>query len=86
MIDPIDPRFLEARRRALRYKHPHLDYPAYVRRGRASHVHTLADDDTLPIAGAPIDLEPPHDWRDGLLLTAVALVAVALLFIGPGGA
>lgn len=81
MIDPIDPRFLEARRRALRYEHPHLEYPAYVRKGNVSHVHDLADDPSLPIMNAPLDMTPESDWRDGALLTAVALVAVMLLFI-----
>ncbi len=77
----IDQRFIEARRKAARLEHPHLEYPAYVRKGTAQLVHELANDPTLPIAG-PVRQPAPRIYSvDDVILAAVICVGIILLFI-----
>lgn len=88
MIDPIDPRFLEARRRALRYEHPHLDYPAYARRGLTPKVQIgCTRDPAQPIVLMPAIHTPPpkrrREWRNSALWAASG-VALCLSFVFVG--
>ena len=84
---PINPRFIQARRRAARFDHPHLDYPTYVRKGLTPKVEIgILRDPAQPITISPsltMPKEPESgiDWH--LIVGGVSAVClVSLFFVG----
>lgn len=86
---PINPRFLQARRRAVRLEHPHLIYPAYARRSLTPRVEIgCMRDPAQPIKIQPSIHTPPRKpvdveyWATWAGCACALVVVVSLLSTG----